>query len=155
MNRSKLIDMLILHEGLRLHVYDDANGQAVAKGDILIGHPTIGIGRNISGDGLGIAEDESKYMLMNDISRIEKEIKHWQFMKDLNEPRQAVIMDMVFNMGVSRFNATQWPNMFNAIIEGDFQKASEEMLASKWAKQVRQRSIRLSQMMRTGEWYES
>jgi hypothetical protein len=29
------------------------------------------------------------------------------------------------------------------------------MLDSKWAKQVGQRAIRLSQMMRKGEWYES
>ena len=49
--REKLIDKLVLHEGMRLKVYDDANGNEIRAGDTLVGHPTIGVGRNIAGDG--------------------------------------------------------------------------------------------------------
>ena len=153
MNRAKLSRLLILHEGMRLRVYDDANGREILAGDTVIGHPTIGIGRNVAGDGLGISEDEAKYLLMGDIARLEKEIKGWKFMEDLNEPRQAVVYDMLFNMGINRFNGDKWKNMFKAMYDQQWQVAAEEMLASRWAKQVGQRSVRLSQMMRLGEWY--
>ena len=57
--RNKLIEKLILHEGMKLKVYDDANGKEIRAGDTLVGHPTIGVGRNVAGDGLGITEEEA------------------------------------------------------------------------------------------------
>ncbi len=142
MVREKLLDMLMLHEGLELKPY-----QCTAD------KTTIGVGRNLSD--VGITENEAKYLLQNDIDRILKEVEHWSFLEKLNEPRQAVILDMVFNMGVTKFNANTWVKTFAAIQNEEWEKASNEMLDSKWAKQVGQRAIRLSQMMRKGEWYES
>jgi len=142
MVREKLLDMLMLHEGLELKPY-----QCTAD------KTTIGVGRNL--EDVGITEDEAKYLLQNDIDRILKEVEHWSFLEKLNEPRQAVILDMVFNMGVTRFNANTWVKTFAAIQNEEWEKAANEMLDSKWAKQVGQRAIRLSQMMRKGEWYES
>ena len=142
MVREKLLDMLMLHEGLELKPY-----QCTAD------KTTIGVGRNLQD--VGITEDEAKYLLQNDIDRILKEVEHWSFLEKLNEPRQAVILDMVFNMGITRFNANTWVKTFAAIQDNDWEKAANEMLESKWAKQVGQRAIRLSQMMRKGEWYES
>jgi len=117
-----------------------------------VGHPTIGVGRNIAGDGLGITEEEAKILLSNDVDRVLKEIDHWSFIKDLNEVRKTVLIDMVFNMGVSRFNQGQWPNFFGAVIEGDFKRAKTEMLDSKWAGQVKTRANILANMMESGEW---
>ena len=142
MVREKLLDMLMLHEGLELKPY-----QCTAD------KTTIGVGRNLQD--VGITEDEAKYLLQNDIDRILKEVEHWSFLEKLNEPRQAVILDMVFNMGVTRFNANTWVKTFAAIQNEEWEKAANEMVDSKWAKQVGQRAIRLSQMMRKGEWYES
>ena len=142
MVREKLLDMLMLHEGLELKPY-----QCTAD------KTSIGVGRNLQD--LGISEDEAKYLLNNDVDRILKEVEHWSFLEKLNEPRQAVILDMVFNMGVTRFNANTWVKTFAAIQNEEWEKAANEMLDSKWAKQVGQRAIRLSQMIRKGEWYES
>jgi lysozyme len=142
MVREKLLDMLMLHEGLELKPY-----QCTAD------KTTIGVGRNLQD--VGITKDEAKYLLQNDIDRILKEVEHWSFLEKLNEPRQAVILDMVFNMGVTRFNANTWVKTFAAIQNEEWEKTANEMLDSKWAKQVGQRAIRLSQMMRKGEWYES
>ena len=75
-------------------------------------------------------------------------------MEELNDVRKAVIYDMVFNMGITRFNPDVWVNTFNAIKKKDFETAANEMLSSRWAKQVGNRSIRLSDMMRKGEWYD-
>ena len=148
--RKKLLEKLVLHEGMRLKVYDDANGNEIRAGDTLVGHPTIGVGRNIAGDGLGITEEEAKILLSNDVDRVLKEIDHWSFIKDLNEVRKTVLIDMVFNMGVSRFNQREWPNFFGAVIEGDFKRAKTEMLDSKWATQVGDRSKRLADRMEKG-----
>ena len=142
MNREKLLDMITLHEGLELKPYKCTSDKL-----------TIGIGRNI--EDIGITEEEARYLLQNDVDRILKEVEHWTFLEKLNDVRQAVILDMVFNMGVSRFNANTWVKTFAAIQDEDFDEAANQMLDSKWANQVGQRAIRLSQMMRKGEWYES
>ena len=55
---EKLIDLISLHEGVKYRVYDDANGKEIKAGDTLVGHPTIGVGRNVASDGPGITKDE-------------------------------------------------------------------------------------------------
>jgi lysozyme len=151
MNKEKLINILSDHEGMKLKVYDDATGQELKSGDILIGHPTIGVGRNVAKDGLGISKDEAKYLLLNDISRVEEEIKNFPI-EHLNEVRTAIIIDMAFNMGRSRFNPTMWPNFFRAIGSELWDDAAKEMLDSNWARQTKRRSKNLSKMMFTGQW---
>ena len=44
--------------------------------------------------------------------------------------------------------------MFKAIEEENWDEASNQMLDSAWAKQVKTRADRLSEMMLTGEWVE-
>lgn len=151
MDKQKLINLISDHEGLKLKVYDDATGQELKAGDILIGHPTIGVGRNVAKDGLGISQEEAEFMLMNDIERVEEEIKNFPI-EHLNEVRTAIIIDMAFNMGITRFNPTMWKKTFQAIVDEDWQKAKIEMLDSNWARQTKRRSVRLSQMMLLGTW---
>ena len=135
MNREKLLDMLTLHEGLELKPYQCTSDKL-----------TIGVGRNI--EDIGITEEEARYLLENDVDRILKEVEHWSFLEKLNEPRQAVILDMVFNMGVTRFNANTWVKTFAAVQNEEWEKAANEMLDSKWAKQVPNRANRLIERMK-------
>ena len=109
MNREKLLDMITLHEGLELKPYKCTSDKL-----------TIGIGRNIQD--IGITEEEARYLLQNDLDRILKEVEHWSFLEKLDEVRQAVILDMVFNMGVSKFNANTWVKTFAAIQDEDWKK---------------------------------
>ena len=153
MDKQKLINLISDHEGLKLKVYDDATGQELKAGDILIGHPTIGVGRNVAKDGLGISQEEAEFMLMNDIERVEEEIENFPI-EHLNEVRTAVIIDMAFNMGITRFNPTMWKKTFQAIVDEDWQKAKIEMLDSNWARQTKRRSVKLSQMMLLGNWID-
>jgi len=81
-----------------------------------------------------------------------KEVNHWSFMENLNEPRKTVIIDMVFNMGCSRFNEQAWPKFFKAAMTGNYKEASKQMLDSKWAGQVKTRANILAKMMETGKW---
>ena len=67
------------------------------------------------------------------------------FFKDLSENRQIVLIDMYFNLGNRLF---KFINTLSALENKNYEKAADEMLLSKWSKQVGQRSVTLSNMMR-------
>jgi lysozyme len=52
---------------------------------------------------------------------------------------------MVFNLGISRF--LNFKNAINAMQEQDWEEAAAQMLDSRWADQVGQRSHRLAKAM--------
>ena len=130
--------MLIFDEGLRLKPYIDT-----------VGKITIGVGRNL--DDVGISKDEALYLLNNDIKRAKEDVKKvfGELFDELDSVRQAVLIDMMFNLGLPRF--LTFKKFIQAVKEKDFIKASQEMLDSKWANQVKDRAKRLSFMMKTGQ----
>lgn len=138
-NYTQLLKQVQRHEGCELKPYEDTEG-------IL----TIGYGRNLEHN--GISQGEADTMLLNDISSVIQEVKQFDWYEGLSEPRKAVIVNMVFNLGMPRFR--KFTNTIAFIEDGLFEEASEEMLNSRWAHQVKGRSIELSRQMATGEWQE-
>tara|TARA_R100000544_G_C2225671_1_gene60480 strand:- start:1417 stop:1854 length:438 start_codon:yes stop_codon:yes gene_type:complete len=133
---QKTIDILKTHEGFRSSVYKCTAGLF-----------TIGFGRmvdeSLSG---GITKDEAEYLLKNDIEKCEKILKNkLPFFINLSENRQIVLLDMYFNLGNRLFN---FVNTLKFIEDNNFEEASKEMLSSKWANQVGQRAITLSNIMK-------
>ena len=61
MDDKKLSVMITDHEGLKLKVYDDGNGEELIAGDTLIGHPTIGVGRNVANTATTLNSVLAKY----------------------------------------------------------------------------------------------
>ena len=158
-DRSALIDQLILHEGMVLKVYQDH-----------LGIDTIGVGRNLEDRGItdgelafmnmlraeiyeqGITEAHARFLLSNDIDIVEEELRNaHECIERLDDVRIRILLDMAFNMGVPRL--CKFKNMWAGIHDGDYIRASAEMLDSRWATQVGQRATRLSEAMRTGEWH--
>ena len=137
-NTKDLEDQLIDHEGLELKPYR-------CTADKL----TIGVGRNI--EERGITEDEARYLLQTDIIIVEDELlERKPEVAGLDSVRQRVLVDMGFNLGLPTLMKFQ--NMWEAIEDEDWEEAAEQMLDSRWAKQVGRRAIRLADAMRTGEW---
>ena len=136
---SNLIAQLKRHEGLELMPYKCTSGKT-----------TIGVGRNL--EDIGITEQEAELLLLNDIGRVKQELVNDQWYMNLDPVRKAVIENMSFNLGYPTLKKFQ--NMIAHISEGNFELASKEMLNSRWSKQVGQRSIELSEQMRTGQWQE-
>jgi len=135
---TALEDQLIDHEGLELKPYQ-------CTADKL----TIGVGRNI--EDRGITEDEARYLLKNDIKIVEDELLEKKpVVAGLDAVRQRVLVDMGFNLGIPTL--LKFQNMWTAIEEEDFERAAEEAMDSRWAKQVGRRAERLCQAMATGEW---
>jgi lysozyme len=134
---SRLREMLIRHEGLRLKPYRDPRGKL-----------TIGVGRNL--DDVGITRDEAGMLLDNDIAKVRREVEH-AFIRfsRLDTVRKDVILNMVFNLGLARFRG--FKRTIAAIKPEDWEKAAREMLNSRWAKQVGKRAQELAAMMRRGK----
>lgn len=67
----------------------------------------------------------------------------------LNDVRRDVLTNMAFNLGIQ--GLLGFPNTLAAIKANHFDQASDMMLQSKWAKQVKGRAGRLAEHMRTGQ----
>lgn len=152
--RDKLYAMLKLHEGVRQIAYKDS-----------LGLLTIGIGHLINKvrdarlppnlrDGISkgrlTAEQVEELFMIDLVEHEEALIQYYPWVKDLDEVRFAVLVDMAFNMGPAFLAG--WPNFVRQLQNGDFADAARNMRGTRWAKQVKGRAERLATMMETGEW---
>ena len=133
-----LREMIKRHEGVETHAYKCSQNKT-----------TIGVGRNIDPDGgIGLSEAEIDYLLNNDINRCIGELSGFVWFPDLNQERQNAIIDMVFNLGITRFKG--FKNAIAAMSKSDFDTAADEFYDSRWAKQVGNRAIEICEMIRKG-----
>ena len=130
-----LVDELIRDEGVRAKPYMDT-----------VGKVTIGCGRNLTD--VGLSQAEIMVLLENDIHRAVVEAETFGWFGGLDETRQRVILNMLFNLGKSRFSL--FKDTIHAIAVQNYEQAAQHMLASAWAHQVGKRADRLAEMMRTG-----
>ena len=149
---DRIKEQLVRHEGLRLKPYRCTAGKF-----------TIGIGRNL--DECGVSQSEAYIMLINDIMNCEKQLqaKIPDIYNGLDEVRKSVLLNMCISIPQSRFASLREPcylgingllgfkNTLAFIQAGDWERAANNMLVSKWAKQVGRRAIELSELMRKGK----
>ena len=137
---DELIEMLRRHEGVRDNVYLCSEG-----------YETIGVGRNISADGLGLSDDEINYLLENDIERVRKELaEEYYWFAGLNDARQDAMIDISFNLGQTRLRG--FVNALEGMSREEFENASDEFMDSRWSEQVGDRAVEVTEMIRTGEY---
>lgn len=156
-DKGELLKQLELHESKERKLYKDTRG-----------FWTIGIGRNISADGMKIREwphldpfkvtltdEQIAVMLDNDVKKFERALdRDLRWWRTLSDVRQRIILDMTFNMGW----APGHPGGFDdfkttlALIEaGRYREAARAMKQSKWYQQVGRRSKRLVYAMANDE----
>lgn len=119
---------------------------------------SIGIGRNL--DDRGLSEEEIQFLFKNDLIIAEKDAITYcdQHKKDLfyelSPPRQAVIVNMAFNMGLGDDDGglLSFKLMGLALAEGDFKRAAKEGMDSKWSVDVGQRATDLMLQLTSGKW---
>lgn len=138
MNKQKLTEQLERHEGLRPHPYKCTAGKL-----------TIGIGRNLIDKGISPAE--ARIMLNHDIDEFWRKLsRELTLVNGMDDARQNVMLNMAFNMGVH--GLLTFEKMINCLSVRDYHGAANEMLDSKWAKQVGDRAEQLAKQMLTGEY---
>lgn len=148
MDTGKLKADLKQDEGERLTVYDDATGEPIVSGSTVKGHPTIGVGRNLT-SARGITQDECDKLLDDDIHLVTGELeKQFPWWSSLSDGRQRALANMCFNLGMPTLK--QFKNMLAALEKGDYDAAAKEALDSKWARQVGQRAQKIAQLIREG-----
>ncbi len=134
---NRLTELIIKHEGLRLRMYRD---------NAIPPRWTIGYGHNIQDN--GITKKAADFILAEDIELARHDCNRLSWFEDLDEIRQNVVINMVFNMGLPTFRG--FKKTINFLDMGMYSDAAKEMLDSKWADQVGTRADELSEMMRTG-----
>ena len=117
-----------------------------------LGFLTIGVGRLIDKrKGGRLSPDEINLMLDNDIAEKRAQVfDKLPWAASLNEPRNAVLVGMCFQMGID--GLLGFSQTLAAIRDGHYDHAAEQLLQSAWATQTPARAKRMSRQIATGEW---
>ena len=112
---NRLVQMLKRHEGVRDKVYMCSAG-----------YETIGVGRNISESGLGLADDEIDYLLSNDIRRCRRRADRRvrMVLKILDSVRQEALIDLSFNIGQTKLR--KFVKALGHMADGNYEEAGQE-----------------------------
>lgn len=138
-DRDRASGYILTNEGYRQTPYEDSEG-------IL----TVGVGFNLE---QGFTLEECMLIVNHRLDRLVAELcNRVPVYLKVCQVRKIVLLDMAYNLGVNRLLGFR--KMLAALNEGDYQLAANEMLDSRYAKQVKGRALRNAQMMETGEWYE-
>jgi len=128
------------------------------KYEIYLDHldlPTFGIGHLITRDdpeydediGTPVSEERVKEVFEKDVEVTIGECKKlYDDWEDLPEEVQLIIANMMFNMGRPRLS--QFKGMKRGVDARDWNAAADEMVDSKWYRQVTNRADRLVTRMR-------
>jgi lysozyme len=136
MDELKFEEHLRWAEGVRSLPYKDS-----------VGVLTIGVGRNLE---RGLSDDEIGYLLSNDVRDVLRDARTLSYWPQLNEARQLVVADLVFNLGLARWLKFAKANA--ALERDDYAAAADELVDSTWYRQVGRRAVKLVAAMRSGEW---
>jgi lysozyme len=135
---TELIEQLKRHEGIKLTPYKCTSDKL-----------TIGVGRNL--EDVGISEEEAEILLQNDIQRAVGQLKErFPWTLELDEVRFAALINFTFNVGIG--TVSKFVNAMALLKGKKYDMAADEFLKSRWAEQVGQRAVDVTEQIRTGEW---
>ena len=140
--RQQLIDF----EGYEHDAYPDpisADGKPFTIG---VGHT----GPEVH-DGLRWTDAQIDAALDADMAEaIEAAARTFPWFHTLNEPRQAVLVGMIFQMGLA--GTLKFVNTLEDMSEGRWLDAANGIRSSKWAKQTKMRARLLAAQLESGNW---
>ncbi|SHN66767.1 glycoside hydrolase family protein [Desulfovibrio litoralis] len=161
-NNLKFIRQLKRHEGCRknkagLHIAYRCTADKL----------TIGYGHNLDANPIPglilkekdtINEEQAERLLKADIlACIDDLDRHLSWWRNLNEARQAVVVNMCFNLGIT--SLLKFKNTLRFIQLGNYDQAAKNMMQSLWSQQVGDgvggyfdRAEELAKQMQTGQW---
>lgn len=161
MDRTKLIEQLVLNEGLKLKAYTCTMGKR-----------TIGIGRNFQDvkfsmqechdlfgvtsisfpnanqilSNRGITKEQAYMLVGNDIDKCINQLDNYEFwnaVKD-DDVRSRALIDLCFNMGIGTL--LTFKNTLAYMTKKDWPNVAKNLSDSKWFTQVGDRGLRIVKM---------
>ena len=133
---DKVFTQLKEHEGLILKPYKCP-----------VGKLTIGYGHNLEDNGL--SQSVCEYILIEDIEEAKRNlyaIFTRDFFDSLSNNQKIALVDMMFNLGMSRF--LTFKKFILAVKNKDFIKASAEIINSRAYQQNKSRYKKLSEQIK-------
>jgi len=144
MNLESLRKQLEIDEGVKYDIYLDH-----------LGYPTFGIGHLVTkadpenGQAVGttISEERVRDAFEADVLSVIKDCnKLYNDFDELPEEVQQIVANMMFNLGRTRLS--KFRGMKRGVDNKDWNAAADEMVDSRWYRQVTNRADRLVQRMR-------
>ncbi len=144
MNIDQLREELKVDEGVKYEIYLDH-----------LGLPTFGIGHLVLESdpehgqpvGTAVSEDRVNECFARDVDVVLEECKKLlPSFEVLPEEVQLIIANMMFNMGRPRLS--KFKNFLAAVAISNWQEAANQMVNSRWYRQVTNRAERLVKRMR-------
>ena len=133
---SELLQQIKEHEGLVLKPYKCPAGKL-----------TIGYGHNLQDNGL--SKSACEFILSEDIDEAKKNLYAVftrKFFETLSNNQKIALIDMMFNLGMSRF--LTFKKFILAVKNKDFIKASAEIINSRAYQQNKSRYKKLSEQIK-------
>lgn len=146
-----------------LDLIKEAEGFSGSVYQCTAGYPTIGYGRNLktnpltereesecfrSADNLKVSKNVAESWLLKEVEAIADRLNREGFLKYLDPLRQAVLIDLVYNLGFAKF--LTFKNFLSALSNSNYGIASDELINSKWYLDVGRRGKRNAEIMRYG-----
>jgi len=144
MNIEQLREEIAIDEGVKYEIYLDH-----------LGLPTFGIGHLVRDDdpesgqpvGTVVSEDRVNECFDKDVEIVIDDCRQlYEDFDDLPGEAQLIIANMMFNMGRPRLS--QFKGMKRGVDARDWNAAADEMVDSRWYRQVTNRADRLVERMR-------
>lgn len=142
--RDKIMSDLIRHEGVVYSIYLDSEGL-----------PTFGIGHLVTKDdkeygwdvGTPVGDDRVIEAFSKDLEVAEQECKLlFPSLRSYPDEVQCILVNMTFNLGRPRLS--KFKKMIAAVEAEDWNTAADEMMDSRWYRQVKTRGVELVKRMR-------
>ena len=152
---QELYEQIALHEGVEPSVYKDTKGKRTIGIGFNLDEPSNrkkaeAVGLNVQDmlSGRTLSDKEIKMLYNESIKQAANDANAFLPKAGRQPPVvQKVLIDMAFNLGLTKLN--KFEKMREALLEGDYNKAADEMIDSKWYNQVGNRSKTLVKMMRS------
>ena len=144
MNIEQLREEVAADEGCVYEVYLDHLGLATFG----IGHLVIDTDEEYGAEvGTPVSEERVNHSFNNDVQAVLMDCYQlYEDFDDLPEEVQLIIANMMFNMGRPRLS--KFKGMKRGVDARDWNAAADEMVDSRWYKQVTNRAKRLVKRMR-------
>jgi lysozyme len=135
---TNIYEQLRRDEGVQYDVYMDTEGFL-----------TLGVGHRLRGRPL--SDKAVEQILKDDLEGITAElVGAYPWAARLSPARFGALQNLAFNVGVAGVGT--FKKMLTAIQGEDWEGAARELLDSKYARQVKERAVRLAKQLETSRW---
>ena len=113
-----------------------------------LGNPTIGVGHNLA---VPLSDGAIQKILEDDVHMARETLTtRLPWVTTMSDARQGAFVNLTFNLGID--GLLGFSRLLRAAQSGAWEAAAQELLASRYAKQVGARAERLATQIREDRW---